>query len=196
MVSSDKISVCLVDDEQDVVDSFSEALGDEFEVMSFLSPALALAAFEAGYRPSIVVSDLQMPEMNGLKFIENMKSKGVESRVIVSTGYADKNAAVTALNLGVDGFLEKPFTVKQFKGMLHEVSQVSSAFKELVHDLCKLNELYFKRVALAENFIYEKGLGYPEDNESKVEFLSDLKNERQLVSAIDKRMKSLLNEGI
>ncbi len=189
-----KVSVCLVDDEKDLIEGFTHALGEQFEVRSFLSPLEALEAFEQGFSPEIVVSDLQMPQMNGLNFIREMKAQGVQTKVVVSSGYADKNAAVTALNLGVNGFLEKPYTLKQFKEMLVKLSPTAEPVRELVGNLRKLSEMYFNRLATAENFIYKKGLTFPETAEEKRELLRSQKEEWDLSNLIEKQFKTVFHE--
>ena len=56
-----------------------------------------------------IVTDIRMPEMNGLELVSRLREKNVNLPVIVITGHGDVNLAVEALRAGVKDFIEKPF---------------------------------------------------------------------------------------
>lgn len=60
--------------------------------------------------PGCIITDVRMPEMNGLELIERLKQKGIAEPVIVITGHADVPMAIQALKGGVEDFIEKPFS--------------------------------------------------------------------------------------
>ena len=57
-----------------------------------------------------IVTDIRMPEMNGLELVERLKALGVADPVIVITGHGDVPLAVEAMKAGVVDFIEKPFS--------------------------------------------------------------------------------------
>lgn len=59
--------------------------------------------------PGCIITDVRMPEMNGLELVEKLKSMGVADPVIMITGHADVPMAIQAMHAGVSDFLEKPF---------------------------------------------------------------------------------------
>jgi len=61
----------------------------------------------------LVVTDLMMPEMNGIELLRNLQSRGNTVPVIMITGYPTISTAVNALRLGARDYISKPFTRKE-----------------------------------------------------------------------------------
>ena len=57
-----------------------------------------------------IITDVRMPEMNGMELVARLKALGVPDPVIVITGHADVPMAIQALHAGVSDFIEKPFS--------------------------------------------------------------------------------------
>jgi DNA-binding NtrC family response regulator len=69
----------------------------------------------------IVITDLKMPEMDGLTLTKKIKEMKREIEIIVVTGYGTTDAEVEAMQSGVSGFLRKPFRLEDILGMLEKV---------------------------------------------------------------------------
>lgn len=101
--------VHIVDDDAALRESLEFLLGSAgFETRSYDS-ALALLQQAANLAPGCIVTDVRMPEMNGLEMIAKLSELGVPHAVIVLTGHGDVPLAVEAMKAGVVDFLEKPF---------------------------------------------------------------------------------------
>ncbi|MBX3560911.1 MAG: response regulator [Sphingomonas sp.] len=59
--------------------------------------------------PGCIVTDVRMPEMNGVELIRRLNAMNVTDPVIVITGHADVPMAIEAMKQGVSDFIEKPF---------------------------------------------------------------------------------------
>ncbi len=102
------ISVLLVDDEPVILDiarAFLERHG-EFSVTTVLSAEEGLALLnERGF--DAVVSDYEMPVMNGLGFLKAIREKGNHIPFIIFTGRGREDVVIEALNAGADYYIQK-----------------------------------------------------------------------------------------
>ncbi|MBW1637243.1 MAG: response regulator, partial [Deltaproteobacteria bacterium] len=103
-------SILIVDDEPNYLVVLSELLQDEgFEV--FTAPD-----GEQGLRIvndvdlDIIITDMQMPGMDGIQFMLKIKEKLPDLPVIVITAYAEVDTAVDAMQIGGFSYLAKPFS--------------------------------------------------------------------------------------
>ncbi|MCV6598512.1 MAG: sigma-54 dependent transcriptional regulator [Mangrovicoccus sp.] len=101
--------IAVIDDELDMRQSISQWLTlSGFETETFASAREALAVIKAGY-PGIVMTDLRMPEMDGMALLRHLMGLDSALPVILITGHGDVPAAVEAMRIGAFDFLEKPF---------------------------------------------------------------------------------------
>jgi two-component system response regulator FixJ len=101
--------VHVVDDDASVRDSLSMLLESAgFAVRSYDS-AVAFLHAASDRTAGCVLTDVQMPELNGLELQRRMGELGIRLPVIVMTGHGDVPIAVEALKAGALDFLEKPF---------------------------------------------------------------------------------------
>ena len=105
--------VLVVDDEETIRDLLSKtlALGDyEVETAGDASTALDRMR-QASY--DLLVADLKMPGMDGLTLIKQARNMKANLPIIIITGFSSESSAIEAVNLGVTGYLTKPFRVPQ-----------------------------------------------------------------------------------
>jgi two-component system response regulator FixJ len=101
--------ICIVDDDESVRESLGELLdAADYAVECFASAGQFLAS-EALASCSCLVTDVRMPEMDGIALQEELAHRGVAFPVIVMTGHADVPLAVRAMRAGATDFIEKPF---------------------------------------------------------------------------------------
>lgn len=101
--------VHLIDDDEDVRRALAFLLGTAgLAVKVYASAFNFLETFKDAPR-SVVLSDVRMPEIDGLELLRRLREKGCRSPVIIMTGHADVPMAVEAMKLGAVDFIEKPF---------------------------------------------------------------------------------------
>lgn len=101
--------VHIVDDDPAMRESVAFLLDTENLATRVYDGAHALLARVGELEAGCIVTDIRMPEMNGLELVGELKRCGVPHPVIVLTGHADVGLAVEAMKAGVLDFLEKPF---------------------------------------------------------------------------------------
>jgi len=100
---------------------------DEASIRDLLAKTLALAEYEVDVAPDgrsamdrlrmypydLLIADLKMPGLDGLTLIREAKRLKPDIPVIIITGFSTESSAIEAVNLGVAGYLTKPFRVPQ-----------------------------------------------------------------------------------
>jgi excisionase family DNA binding protein len=98
---------------------------DEEPIRNLLSKTLALADYEVDVAPDgrtavdrmriiqydLLITDLRMPGVDGLGVIREARRLKADIPVLIVTGYSTEASAIEAINLGVQGYLTKPFRV-------------------------------------------------------------------------------------
>jgi two-component system response regulator FixJ len=101
--------VHIIDDDDDARDSLAFLLETaDLTVKSYPSAVAFLAALPH-ITAGCIVTDLRMPEIDGMELLRRLQQQGVRLPVIVITGHGDVPLAVEAMKLGAIDFLEKPF---------------------------------------------------------------------------------------
>lgn len=111
--------ILVVDDEEIVHASIKRILsrlGHEVDGAMTAAEGLKKMA-QGGY--DAIITDLMMPEMNGLEMLEAMAKQGIKTPVIMVTGYPTIKTAIQAMNLGAVDYVPKPFTRKELLGPLN-----------------------------------------------------------------------------
>ncbi|GLS01488.1 DNA-binding response regulator [Brevundimonas denitrificans] len=101
--------VHVVDDDAAIRDSLAFLLDTANLVSRTYESAAALLAHAADLEPGCIVTDVRMPDMNGLEMVRRLSEIGIRHPVIVMTGHADVPLAIEAVRAGVKDFIEKPF---------------------------------------------------------------------------------------
>lgn len=109
--------VLLIDDEEEMRRSTAQALElSGLDVTTFSSAERVLEL--VGYAfAGVVVSDIRMPGMDGMTLLQRIREVDPEVPVILVTGHADVQLAVSAMRAGVYDFIEKPFAAQHLAGI-------------------------------------------------------------------------------
>jgi two-component system cell cycle sensor histidine kinase/response regulator CckA len=116
-------TILFVDDEDILTEFAQELLGRlGYTVLIAGSGEEALEIYEENKdRIDLVLLDMIMPGMSGGETYDNLKSLDQDVKALLSSGYSIDGQAVAILDRGCDGFIQKPFKIKQLSQKLREI---------------------------------------------------------------------------
>ncbi|MFQ5917457.1 MAG: sigma-54-dependent transcriptional regulator, partial [Candidatus Binatia bacterium] len=161
----------IVEDEREMAVTYGQILssaGLDYIVCTEPKEALALISQE---KPEMVLCDLRMPEIDGIRLMERIKAEWPDLPVVMITGYATIDVAVEAMQKGASDFLAKPFPPDELLLKVEKVLEHSRLLEE---------NLYLRR-ELSQRWEYEKIIG-----ESKA--IKDVLLQLEKISASDCRV--------
>jgi excisionase family DNA binding protein len=105
----DRPRILIVDDEQTVRDLVAKTLAmADYDVDTAPDGPSALDRMRTT-EYDLLITDLKMPGMDGLSVIREARRRSAELPIVIITGYSTEASAIEAINLGVSGYLTKPF---------------------------------------------------------------------------------------
>jgi CheY-like chemotaxis protein len=122
------VSILVVDDEPDAADLFRQRFRREARQGTYVlhfsySGEEALAKLDDGIRPELIgiLSDINMPGMDGLALLREIKQRWPELPVMMVTAYGDNERRKRAAEYGAAEFITKPVDFDQLKAQLRQL---------------------------------------------------------------------------
>jgi two-component system nitrogen regulation response regulator GlnG len=110
-----QIPIWIIDDDQSMRWVLDKTLSNNgYRVTAFESGSVALATFKRiapGERPSLIITDVRMPGINGFELLKQIKHISPQTPIIVMTAYTDLDTTVQAFHEGAFEYLPKPFDI-------------------------------------------------------------------------------------
>ncbi len=142
-------SILIVDDEQEIRDSLSEVLTDE-GYLAYTAENGAVALDMLGEQHyDIIISDIKMPELDGVTLLQKVKEQAPDTFVILITSYGSTETAIHAMRHGAIDYILKPI---DFDELILRIKNVD-LHKEL------LREVRFLRGEISAKYNYEHIIG-------------------------------------
>lgn len=151
-----KPSLYIVDDEDDILEMLKDLLEDHFQVQTFNNPYDLLKKIErlpSDYNLELVISDYNMPELDGLNMMRNVHESLPHLPFILVSGFLDKDICIQALEEGVAGLVDKPFRPE---GLVKMALSVSKRYRG-VKLLSKSVDLIMLHFHDLKQYLEEKG---------------------------------------
>jgi PAS domain S-box-containing protein/diguanylate cyclase (GGDEF)-like protein len=103
------------------------------------------------FRPDVVITDITMPEMDGLELASKLREVNEEVAIIILTAYDDSDLVIKAINKGVNNFLVKPLNIDMLKKSLTKI--LSDVFGRQRYR--KTNSIleHYKKIVDASNIV-------------------------------------------
>ncbi|MEA1893287.1 MAG: diguanylate cyclase [Campylobacterota bacterium] len=135
------ITILYVEDEPSVRDSLSEVLSCFCSrVITACDGLEGLEAYKK-YNPDIIVSDIQMPNMNGIEMAKAIKDIDPEQYIIFTTAHSESRYFIESINLQVDGYILKPVDLEQLETKISSLAKMIKLKKDFKAQQIIINEI-------------------------------------------------------
>ncbi len=187
--------IAVVDDDQEIRDFLQTELGESYHVMTYAAGDTALEGI-IDEVPDLVISDIVMPEMDGIELLKRLKGNTKTSHipVILLTTKTEHAARIEGLTEGADAYVDKPFNMEKLEtriaGLIANRIKVRSKFTGLQEqeDTVRKIELKGNDAELMERIM--KAINENIDNSDfNVEALADIVGLSRV--QLHRRMKEL-----
>jgi len=143
-----KALLFVVEDDLNSIDLLKEIFADQdYELRCYTSPLEALEALNREGLPDLILTDLMMPEMDGIEFLSQVRKVSSRLPVIMMTAFGSIETAVEALKKGASDYITKPFN---FEELILSVSNILelSHLRRKVEDLSRDERSRYKPLSL------------------------------------------------
>jgi len=114
------LNILIVDDDESIRDMLSIVLKDEnYNVLTAEDGKKALILMKKN-TVHLVISDIKMPDMDGIELLNEIKKRNDKLPVIMITGYASTNDAIEAMKIGAEQYITKPFNIDELKVVIEK----------------------------------------------------------------------------
>ncbi|MFN3659815.1 MAG: response regulator [Brevinematales bacterium] len=130
----------VIDDDESILEDIEEALlPGGYDVITETNPLTAIERFLS--EPfDVVISDIRMPQMNGIDVLKKIKEHRPACPVLIMTAYGDVETAIACINNHAYGFLAKPLNFEELISMIKQIEKENSGENQI--DYKKLKEAY------------------------------------------------------
>jgi DNA-binding NtrC family response regulator len=118
--------ILVVDDEENARIGLSRLLAKEGFIVDSVSNGFEALNFLRSQEVHLIVTDINMPEMNGITFLKELNKSFPKSNVIMVTAYGGVESYIEAMNLGAFEYINKPVKIEELKSIVKKIFRESS----------------------------------------------------------------------
>ena len=117
--------ILVVDDEENARIGLSRLLSNEEFLVDCVSNGFEALNYLRQQEVDLIISDINMPEMNGITFLKELNKSFPKSNVIIITAYGGVESYIEAMNLGAFEYINKPVKIEELKSILKKIFKES-----------------------------------------------------------------------
>ncbi|AZV46717.1 hypothetical protein C3L23_05350 [Nautilia sp. PV-1] len=137
-----KLTCLYVEDDDSVRESFLVILNKIFKEVYIAKNGKEGLELYKKHNPDIILSDIKMPQMDGLEMAKEIKSINPDAYIILLTAFTDIEFLKQAIDLGVEGYITKPVDKKKLYQKLNFLAEIIKHKKEAEENLQLLNKIF------------------------------------------------------
>ncbi|MEA3314887.1 MAG: response regulator [Campylobacterota bacterium] len=113
--------IAIVDDEQNILDILSTYLEDDFEVVTFSNPLVAIDSISQS-NFDLLLCDIMMPQISGLELLKNLNRTDKSLPIVMMTAFDTMDKALESHKYGAKNYIKKPFkSLNNVKDIIEEL---------------------------------------------------------------------------
>lgn len=162
------MNILIVDDDRATLDFMADAVENEGHyVRTAENGEFALKVYSE-FDPDMILTDIQMPEVDGLELLKTIRKEDSKTTIIVTTAFGSEDYAKRALSLGASGYINKPVRIGKLKEVLQECNDLvrNDARRKQTSDLIHTRNLSMsienrmERVPAVAAMLVDEAYGY------------------------------------
>ena len=118
------ISILFVEDEKVLRIIYQKILSKYVDVLYLAEDGVEGLKLYHEHKPDLIVSDIQLPRLNGLEMIEKIREDDEDTKIIIVSAYSEASYFIDAIKLQVNGFLLKPV---DRESLIQQVKNIAKA---------------------------------------------------------------------
>lgn len=126
-----KTKALVVEDESLLREAIADILSMDFNIVEVAEDGKTALKKLEEFKPDLVVSDVNMPNLDGMEMLKRIRASGADVPVIFVTARGDKEVILNALRLGAGDVIEKPFDVSELRTTVHRVLKIAHSQSDL-----------------------------------------------------------------
>lgn len=144
------IKILVVEDDDITRENEIEYLHNYFKNIYEAKDAIEALKLYEQINPSIIITDIKMPKLNGLEFVKRVREKNNEVQIIILTAFCDKDYLLKAIELKLVKYLIKPINETEFfkaleiclNNLKNKKSNIIDLGENLIFDMYNLSLIY------------------------------------------------------
>lgn len=141
MSSQPQFHLLIVEDDNDIREILVELMHRlDFVIVEAANGREGFERLRVDPKIVAILSDIQMPVMNGFEMVATMRAAKYETPVVFLSGYVDKDQAIRAMKLNTVDLLEKPYDPQTLLNTVHRAALLGHSLRTLdfeINELCK-----------------------------------------------------------
>ncbi|MDM5272684.1 diguanylate cyclase [Sulfurovum sp. zt1-1] len=129
-----EMGILIVDDDKTTISILHHMLKPYADRIYLASDGEEGLSHYKTYQPDLILSDINMPRMNGLEMVEEIRKIDEDVKIAIFTDFEKRDILLKAIELGVNQFLSKPFEAKSF----------SKTIQQLYHDIIEKRDARYE----------------------------------------------------
>lgn len=136
-------NILVIEDEALVADAVVKVCGSDGLPVTVIDNAMDSLKLMERQTFRLVISDIMLPEMDGFQFLQEIGNRGLDTPVIMMTGYSTMENAVRSLNLGATDYIPKPFTADELLSVVYRSLRVGELLGKGADQVTAHDEMTF-----------------------------------------------------